>query len=310
MSEQEKPVLNAIQQAAEDMAAFATDHDARMTQGGRLQAGEDLPADSAPPAADDQPKQAAGPTPDENATDDQWDVLKDAVPGKWSSKEEAEKSYFNIVKLAREAQRERDALKAQVQATTAVQREMPAQRAEQRDALKALEDYGVPSDVLGEAIQSVAQRTIEGFLTPLAQQAQAQQYMQRKYGDTYAKNQPEIELFLSSDPETKALVEAAKAKGEFALAEEYALLRYQAERGARAEVAIRANQEVRKQVLDEARKDAGIVAPKRSDGRDKPKDEDMTAERFEKLVDKAKAGYPNQLWRETIGNRLPSELFD
>jgi hypothetical protein len=305
----EKQPLDAFQQIAEEMAEVAEADDAKMKQGGKLSMADDLPADSAPQAAGDQPTEAAGSTPDETSTVNQWEVLKDAVPSKWTSAEEAEQSYFHIVKQAREAQKERDALKAQLAGLSTSPREVPVDRAEHRDALKALEDYGVPADVLGEAIKSVAEQTITNFLTPLAKQAEAQQFMQRKYGDAYQKNQQEIEVFLQNDPETKALVDSANVQGQYMLASEYAMLRYMQDKGAKTEVALKANQEVRKQVLDEARKDAGIVTAKRSDGRDKPKDEGLTEERFEKLKDRANMGYPNQLWRETIGATLPKEMF-
>lgn len=270
---------------------------------------------AATPPADDPPK-AEGSTPVETAAepapaDDPWEQLAQAA-GKWKDGEEAKKGYFHALNLAKNALAERDALKAQ-RGQTPTRAETPAQREEQRDALKALEDYGVPSELIGKAIDERARATLMDILTPMATQMQAETYMADKYGDQWSKNKPEVELYVQSDPALNAMVNAARAKGEFATANEFAFLRYQDARGRHTEEALKANNEVRKELVDQARKDAGIVgAQRRGEGRDSDKKGEggMSAARFERLKEDARAGYSTKLWGETIGRSLPDEMFN
>jgi ribosomal protein S19E (S16A) len=306
---------NSFDLIGQEMLDYAEGYDKALSTGGKIAHEESEKEQAAAPPADDPPK-TEGSTPVETATapapaDDPWGQLAQAA-GKWKDGEEAKKGYFHALNLAKSALAERDALKAQLGQPPSPRAEMPAQREEQRDAIKQLEDYGVPSEVIGRAIDERARATLMEILTPMATQMQAETYMADKYGDQWSKNKPEVELFIQSDPILNAQVNAARAKGEFSIANEFAFLRYKDDRGARTEEALKANDEVRKEIVDQARKDAGIVGSKRAEGRDSDKKAEggVTAARFEKMKENARAGYSNELWRETIGRSLPDEMFN
>ena len=311
-TEQEQP--NPFMAAADKMMEFYEADDAAMKTGGKLaseEAMKEFRSADTPPVH--QEAVAEEPTSQEPDTDSPTE--EGVWPSKYKSKEEADKAYFNLVNLARSAQNERDALKGELETAKALSsrdnRLSPQERSDGRNALKALEDYGLPSDVLGEAVREISQKAIIDYLTPLASAAQADQYMKLKYPDWDHKSQ-EVELWVNGTPEVKALVDAALAKGDFTLAKEYAFLRMQHEQGSRVEEAMKANNRVREEMVKESRKDASLISPKRSEGVDKarkPKDEGISAERFSQLKGLMNSGYEPQAWGEMLGPMLPDAPF-
>jgi hypothetical protein len=63
----------------------------------------------------------------------------------------------------------------------------------------------------------------------------------------------------------------------------------------------------RKQVVEEAKKDAAVGA-RRNDAR-APKSDELTEEEFERLKEMHRNGHSSLLWRNTIGRGLADELF-
>lgn len=311
MAEEQQEERDPFQQAADEAATYMDQYDAKYKAGGKLAQEEREKADVAAPAPVDQETEpAAGPTPESApAPIDPWAAPNEAEP-KWKDAQEAKKGYHHAIQMAKAALAERDALKAQIGQQRAPTAPVAVAGEGAPNPWEELGNYGVPKEPLEQAIEQAAERKLLAILTPMAQEAQAQQYMQRKYGEQYVKLQPELEVFTQSDPEVQGMVQLAKNQGQHQLAEEWRLLKYLQARGAQVEESIKANQEVRKEIVEEQRKDAAIVGAKRTEGRDtKPEDAPLEGDRFEQLKTEARMGYGNRLWRETIGKGLPDEVF-
>lgn len=321
MADEEKPALNGFQSAAQEMSDYMDQYDKIATTGGKIAHEESEKAETqaaaAPPADPGQTTEGPTPldtqTPAEPATDDPWQKLAEET-GKWKDGAEAKKGYFHAVNLAKNALAERDALKAQLEGrSTPTPSAFAPQTTPEVDALKALEDYGVPSELIGRAIDQRAQQTLMAIMAPMATQFQVDQQLAAEHPE-WAANRAEVDLFLNSNPALRAQYESVKRMGTpeaVRTAEEFAFYKFRDSRAATTEETLKANHEVRKQIVDEARKDAGIVGAKRTEGHEqdsKPK-QGLTTERFEKLKENARSGYTAPLWRETIGAGLPDELF-
>ena len=307
MEQSKEAPQNPFEAAAEEAEKYLDAHDQSFRQGGKIAAEEYIKKVRAgePEPADQVKEPVEGTTPKEEAKTEPTSE-EESWPSKYKTKEEADKAYFHLVQNWRKDQQERDELKRQVEAFKGLvqERQQPTERAEKRNALKALEDYGVPSDMLGEAIQEVASQTVTNFLTPLITQAQALQHMQEKYGDEYTKHKQELDLFVESDPEVKALVSAARAQGQGALAEEFGYLRFVQDRNGRVEVAMKANQETSQKLKEEAKKDAAIVGSKRTS---EPKSQQSKAPNIDKIRELASMGYEREAYGELIGKQLPDK---
>lgn len=283
--------------AADEAATFSENYDKLFKSGG----GE-LPAERVEREFNESRESAKTPETAE-ADPPQAEVAEQPVSrpddplifGKYKSLGDAEKAYWEAVRYANTAMDERNALMRQSQ---------PA--APEVDPVKALEEYGVPSEVARPAMEAVAQQAVERMLMPFIEDARAEQAFAREH-EEYVMKKNDFERFLMANPDINQGVESARAAGQYGLARDWAWLKFQQTQVKQVEqVATEAAQE-RKRVVEEAKKDAG-VGTRRNDSR-APKDNSLSQEEFERLAKMAKDGHSSLLWRHTIGNKLPDELF-
>lgn len=95
------------------------------------------------------------------------------------------------------------------------------------DVGKVLTDeFHVPSDLVEKLIDQRMEAGFKNFLQPIMEMTQADQRMVGRYGPEYARVKPQIDRFVAATPQVAEIVNLARQKGQFDLANEYALGAY------------------------------------------------------------------------------------
>jgi hypothetical protein len=284
------------------------------------------PAAPAPaaPAPSANPTQAAAPAPaapadsapqpvGQPATDEKGLLL-----GKYARTPEGERfatdSYHQLLRANKEllARAERAEGKPIPMTPSGVRTE-PVPAAVTNDAYKAFaEKYNVdPEDIAG-LVRAEAQRTVDAVMKPRDAYVEADQFMASKYPESVTLRD-ELVQYVQSNPDVAAVVQKAWDYGDYKGALEIGWNRYEIAR--RAELAQQergmvANQQVRTEEVQAARKDAGLITSQVSgvhapEGKQYAPDAARQAE-LERLW---RAGHREPWLRENIGSTLPDELF-
>ena len=293
-------------EAAEEMAKAAEDMNNYGRIGGGL-AGEEeaLEADNQP-----EPQDAGSESqPPESPPVEESFLEKKYGKDNWK---EADRGYLNLQDTlkAERAQRELE----RQQYTQYIQSfQQPKQ--ETVDPLKQLEDVGIPGDVLGAAIDARALQQVQAILGPLVAEAQAEQILQSRPGFNAAEYQA-AQRWAQEDPMLKAQVDRAGLQAATpenrAMIKDYVLMKYRENQGGRAQEAIRSNADAREAIVNESRKDAGIVKSKNSPSRVTRKVDTrfVDNDEMEKIKRLAHLGYGQRASGKLLGPSLPDEYFE
>ena len=220
------------------------------------------------------------------------------LPGLYKTREEADKGIRETKRYASEAM---------TRAKEAERRLEPVEPPKPpSDPLSELENYGVPKELMAKAMELIARETLQKTLEPAAKRMEADAKIVSMYPE-YQTKFNDLTAFVESDPELLSKVTRAEAAGEFLLARELAWLNYERANAVRKVAEVTQEQERR---VTEARRtmpDATVMKPSQSESRTKPVEpspNNLSEKQFDDLVELAKAGYNQPLWRNTIGLQL------
>jgi hypothetical protein len=171
------------------------------------------------------------------------------------------------------------------------------------DPLEELENFGVPKAALRSAIEQLSQQTVTKMFEPAVKKMEADRQILSKYPE-YGDNFDKLSQFVQGQPELLEKVTKAESAGEFLLARELAWLHFERENQvAKAQDLTERNAE-RVEKAQAAKADAAVTRATAADTRTQDEwfsPNQISDEKFGNLLDLAKAGYPQQLWKSTIG---------
>lgn len=218
----------------------------------------------------------------------------------YKSPEEAIKGFNETRRWAKEGWDQVNALKAVTP---------QPQAAPPPDPLAELENFGVPQKPLKEAIQSLAVQAVQQMFAPAVQRMNADAEIKSRYPE-YESNFEKLTQFVESDAELKEKVIRAENAGEFLLARELAWLNYERAGALQKSQDLVDRNQQRVAQAESVKADAAVTKPSAADARtndvwDSPNN--IPDEKFTDLMALAKAGYPQQLWKNTIGRVLEKQ---
>lgn len=242
--------------------------------------------------------------------------------GKYKSESDAEKAYHGLIHSNKALLAERDQLLAnlsefqnrangqQPAPSAAPSRQAdPVSRSEQRASiLKELENDPLNPEIITKLTDLAVNEALERATAPQRAVEQADQYMTARYPEAY-QFVDEVQQFVATDPATRAAVKELWDKGAHGPASELAYLKWQLHKASSAETGAIANAEVRRQEVEKARVDAGLVSSQASGVHESssanlgPTKEDM-----ESAIKQYHSGYKKPLLN-IIGADLPDEMF-
>jgi hypothetical protein len=230
--------------------------------------------------------------------------------GNWT---EADKGYLELQKTLT-AEREAREQERQQYLQYFQSLQQPQQSAAP-DPFKQLEDVGIPGDALGAAIDAKAAAKVQEVLAPLLNEAQAEALLMQRE-DYDAKVGQDAVSWVQAEPTLAPRFNAALAEARSpesrALVKEWALEQYGKAHGKQVENAIRANEQTRNAIVEESRKDAGIVGAKNAPARTPAKTDDrfIEADELERMKKLASLGYGQAAAGKLLGPSLPDDMFN
>jgi hypothetical protein len=239
----------------------------------------------AEPTADSQP--AAAPAEDTSASPA---VAAESEPtsepaklifGKYKTPEEAERGYFEAVRMGNEAKSRLDTVEKAVAPG-------PTPAAEDPDA--EVELYGMPKEVIGRIVDRRTRAAIAEYFAPAIQATNADKQIVERYPD-YAEKFSEIEKFAQSSPEVWQQIEALNGAGQQFAARQIAYLNWKVSTAAQAEETKATAETARKTEAKDTRRDAGVGTSRRADTRTTPEIKGPTAEEEARLLGLYKQGH-------------------
>lgn len=243
------------------------------------------------------------------------------ILGKFKTEAEAEKAHHLLIHANKTLMAELDALKGKSSVATPTSvtptatpstetRISPLDISKMRAApalAKFKEVYGVEPEDFVPLVQQLAEDIIEQREAPKVAFAAADSYMAERYPESIAMRD-ELVQFMTTDADTKPFVEKTWARGDYKEALEYGWTKMRGALAQGTENKMVLNAEIRKQEVDAARKDAGLVTTQAS-GVHETKQIGPSQGDMETLTAMSRAGNPYPLLRATIGKTLPDELF-
>lgn len=255
--------------------------------------------------------------------------------GKYNSREELEKGYFNAVNQLSKTADELANLRSQTSAGNSGQpaatvpgafipgstpgsdpRVNPTVHGVDPaidEFVKASEESGVIDPVkLGQVIAKVASRaaseTVKGELAPLQAMQQAETYMATNYPES-GKHAQEVANFVKTDPVVGATFASLMKAGQVTGAFEYAWQMYTVKAGIGTERAMVANSQIAEEERQRARAAAGFASSPNTGVHTPVKDanEPVSAERVAQLNATADIDQGLTRRRELLGRFLPAE---
>ncbi len=252
----------------------------------------------------------------------------------YKTKDEAAKGYWHLLKLAREAQNERDQLKERLAAVN--QSSPPVQPATtpppspkahpsavhdwmKTDAVAKLAEQGIDAQALAEFAQTVideadkrSEAKVDGRLTPLINQAQAQ-------NDFYAHNpeaiplQAEIDAYVAGLPEEdKDVIRTMGQNGQYKQAMRFVLKGFKAERQALTQTQLQSEAQAAEKGRKSQRAAAALPQSSPSTPIHAANDDTPDPKMMEELAERARNHDPEaqRAYRKlTFGRKLPAKWF-
>lgn len=283
------------------------------------------PADPAPapavPSAAPQADPASVPAPvaDTAPIPDGQPAGRKLVLGKYGSEKEAEDAYHRLLHTNKELMRRLDAATGQQavleqpaprqpEAAQTPRVEPAVRSAAREEAMKTWQEkYGVAPEDL-DALKVIAREAVLEEVGPEREYRKADQFMSERYPESMQFRE-EVTQFVQTDPETGEFVRSAWERGDYKAAMEYAWMKYNLNVRTATERAMLANDAVRQQEVEAARKDAGLISSQVSGVHETTKQYGPTKEEMARLENLHRAGHKEPWLRATIGATLPDELF-
>lgn len=285
------------------------------TGGDVYRAGQPLAGDGDHPAAPAKAPASAGADGEGSSPSqskpEELTRLEKLLGGKYESIEEAEKGIHQLLqdrKAAQEtastAQAELERIRGAVVANGHAPEPPP-------DPMSELEMLGFPKEIIERAIEHKLRAVIAADAKPYQERVAADKEIIAKYPD-YEKRFEDLNGWLSQHKDIEAQVLLAENAGHYTLAREFAWLQFDRDQSVKAqnEATEAAAETTVKRT--ERRSDARTFQPSQTTDTRTPPVENRNIigkDEFQKLTDLARAGYEQPLWRRTIGETLPKEVF-
>lgn len=216
------------------------------------------------------------------------------IYGKYKTPEDAERGYWEAVRMGNEA-------KARFDAVEKVVAPGPTPAAEDPDA--EVELYGMPKEVIGRIVDRRTRAAIAEYFAPAIQATNADKQILEKYPE-YGEHFGEIEAFAKGSPEVWGQIEALNGAGQQFAARQIAYLNWKVAAAEQANVTKAAAETVRKEEAKESRRDAAVGGSRRADTRTTPAVKGPTAEEEAKLLDLYKQGHTAPYLRAKLDSFL------
>jgi hypothetical protein len=295
----------AVAKANEVFSQLA--QDAFEKTGGDVWGNEPPPAvpEGSPPAPEEAAPAAATPT---DPTPAEPTSPKSPVFGKYGSIEEAERGYFEAVRMGNLAKAEADAanIRLQVIERTVGGGTTPTS---EEDPLEQMESYGMPRELMQKVVDRQVEQALDRKFTPAIRRMEADQKIVEKYPE-YQTEFKAIDSFVETTPDVREQVEELNKAGNYLAARQIAFLNWKLA-SAQSEVAkVAETTAVRKEEKKDALMDSGVGKPRRADSHTTPARGERTPEEMKKLVDLYKAGHTTPYLRAMLDSQLPSNFDD
>jgi hypothetical protein len=280
------------------------------------------PAAPAAPQADPVSAPAAPSPQQTSTTGGQPAVDGKMLLGKYKTEAEAEKGYFNLLQqnkvLLSQLDKFKEAPPAPAPTFTA-----PAQPEKADPSLQAIVDKfsqfeevtGIPKeeihDMFATVAKSIAKETARQTYTeieePRKRLQEADDYMATRYPES-TKFQDEIVQFTRTNPEVNSVISELWGKGLYKEAMQHGYMAWKLESGVQQEHALTVAEEVRRNEVEAARQDAGLLSTQAQGARESvnvgPSPEEMA-----ELIRISRAGNNVPFLRATIGRTLSDDYF-
>jgi len=275
--------------------------------GGDVWGTEPPPAEpeSSPPAPEEAAPEAATPT---DPTPTEPTSSKSPVFGKYGSIEEAERGYFEAVRMGNLAKAEADAAKMRLQIIEKTVGGGPTPQAEE-DPLEQIESYGVPKELIAKVVDSRFEAKFNQKFGPAIQRMDADQKIVAKYPEYQAEFKA-IDSFVEATPDVREQVEELNAAGNYLAARQIAYLNWKLASAQSEAVKAAETTAVRKEEAKEARMDAGVGKPRRADSHTTPTKDPMDAAEKARLIKLYKEGHTTPYLRAMLDSQLPANFDD
>lgn len=170
---------------------------------------------------------------------------------------------------------------------------------------------GFPKDAIEKAIRQTIKTVVAEEAKPYNERISADQAIIAKY-PKYQERFGDLQEWLKANPEIEGQVLLAENAGHFTLAREFAWLQFDRDNAGKTET--KGVEEAAKaaEKRAEARSDARTFKPSQTTEVRTPPVEDrkiVKRDELDRLTQLAKDGYEAPLWRRTIGETLPKEVF-
>lgn len=252
------------------------------------------PVDS-PPVTETTQESVPAASPSETPATETTSEPVPLIFGKYKTTEEAERGYFEAVRMGNEAKSKLDTVQK-----TVVDGPTPVEE----DPLDSIENYGVPKDLIARAIDSRVQKGIGEYFRPAIQISQADKQIIEKYPD-YQEKFSEIEAHAQGDPEVWQQINELNQGGNYLAARRVAYLNWKVAQANAAVEHKTAAESARKEEVKDARRDAGVGATRRSDSRTAADKPPVSAEDEKRLIDLYKSGHTTPYLRHKLDGLLP-----
>jgi hypothetical protein len=271
--------------------------DAYDKTGGDVFGTEPPPVESQPPA--EQAEVPAEPVePTSEGTTPQPAPL---IYGKYKTTEEAERGYFEAARMGNEAKARADAAEAALAAARQVIAPGPTPASE--DPLDAIENYGVPKELIAAAIEDRVRKAIPAYFAPALAVTAADKAIIEAHPE-YAEKFSEIEAHAQSDPAVWGQIEELNSKGNYLAARQIAYLNWKVASTVQAVENESKAKADRTAEAKNARVDAGVGSTRRSDTRTAQVKPETSAAEEKRLLDLYKAGHPQPYLRSKLDSVL------
>lgn len=221
--------------------------------------------------------------------------------GKYDAEDEAERGYFESVRMGNEAKARADAAEARLAAIDAAARPKPEPEA---DPFEEIEAYGVPREVIRRGMQRVARETFDEIAKPGMERMVADQKILEQFPD-YGERFDSIKSFVDENDLVKGQVVELEQKGNFLAARQIAYLNWKLSDHAKAETELLEAQRTRTDEVVKSRVDAGTGATPKTEGRTPSTN---GTERRAQLLERAKVGHHEAYLADVFDPWLPEQF--
>jgi len=293
----------ALARTNEVFSQIATD--AFEKTGGDVWGTEPPQPESSPPAPEEAAPEAATPT---DPAPTEPTSSKSPVFGKYGSIEEAERGYFEAVRMGNLAKAEADAANIRLKMIEKTVGGGPTPPAEE-DPLDEFESYGVPKQLMAKVVGSEIEKAFDRKFGPAIKRMDADQKIVAKYPEYQAEFKA-IDSFVESTPDVREQVEELNAAGNYLAARQIAYLNWKLASAQSEATKTAETTAARKEEAKDARMDAGVGKPRRADSHTTPKKDPMEPAEKERLIKLYKEGHTTPYLRAMLDSQLPANFDD